>query len=269
MPTDADFADVEQREDCRVPLELAVSVRERGGHKMPATLLDLSCGGCRIKGAFLSAASDEDIWVRIPGLESLPTRMRWAHEGTSGLMFDRRLYPAVFQRMVSLHGQGSAPGPMPAPSIADVPPFPPRDTAVPIPAPAVRPSASRREQIRAGYVIPEPGVLMDKKPAEGGKSIFTLVRRNTARTSDHRHEPRFPAPPEMDIAIGPANMSPHVANVSASGIMLAADTPAEIGDTVEVHFAQFPPITGSIVWKRVGSFGVALPPGSIDLTEAA
>ena len=64
-------------------------------------------------------------------------------------------------------------------------------------------------------------------------------------------------------------MSLHVANVSASGLMLATGTSAEIGDPVEVRFAQFPPIEGSIVWKRNNSFGIALPPDSIDLTEAA
>lgn len=269
MSTDTDSADIEQRDDFRAPLEVAISVRERGGHKLPATLLDLSCGGCRIKGAFLARSSDDDVWVRIPGLESLPTRMRWAEEGTSGLMFDRKLHPAVFQRMVAVHGQGDAPGPVPAypPAQSNASPSPERFE--PAPAPAVRPSASRREQIRAGYVIPDPGMLLDKKPVEGGKSIFTLVRRNTARTSDHRHEPRFPAPPEMDLAIGHASMSLHVANVSASGLMLATGTAAEIGDPVEVRFSQFPPIEGSIVWKRNNSFGIALPPDSIDLTEAA
>ena len=267
MLTDTDPADIEQREDVRAPLEAAISVRERGGHKLPATLLDLSCGGCRIKGAFLTRGTDEDVWVRIPGLESLPTRVRWAADGTSGLQFDRKLHPAVFQRLAGVLGGGAVPGPAPVP-------LPDEDAsrsvaAEPFASPQARPSGSRREQIRAGYVIPDPGMLLDKKPVEGGKSIFTLVRRNTARTSDHRHETRFSPPAEIDLAIGHANMSLHVANVSSSGLMLATATSAEIGDPVEVRFAQFPPIEGSIVWKRNDSFGIALPPDSIDLTEAA
>ncbi|MCT2558609.1 PilZ domain-containing protein [Tsuneonella sp. YG55] len=267
MTTDTEPADVEQREDIRAPLEVAISVRERGGHKMPATMLDLSCAGCRIKGAPLTRGT-EDIWVRIPGLESLPARICWAEEGANGLEFERKLHPAVFQRMIAILGSGKPPGPVAAFDQDDAP-SPHRTDRESAAPPPPRPSASRREQIRAGYVIPDPGMLLEKKPVEGGKSIFTLVRRNTARTSDHRHEPRFPAPPEIDLAIGFASMSPHIANVSASGLMLATETSCEIGDPVEVRFANFPPIEGTIVWKRADSFGVALPPESIDLTEAA
>jgi len=250
--------DMEHRAERRFALEVPVSTRERGSHQMPATLLDLSCGGCRIGNAGLSRAAENDVFIRIPGLESLSAQVRWTKGSSAGLAFDRALHPAVFQRIATLHRSGIA---APVESA-----FAPRAGATE--AARARPAASRRDQIIGGYTIPDPGVLLDKQPAEGGKSIFTLVRRNTARNADHRHEPRFLAPTDAEFRLGDGADLPIVANLSASGIMASGELSQEIGDTLEVRFSGHEPIWGTVIWKRGRQFGLSLPPDSIALEAA-
>jgi hypothetical protein len=177
---DSERGETEQRQEARFALEVPASVRRRGAGQLPATLCDLSCGGCSVGGAYLPPDPANDVFVRIPGLESLATRVCWTTEGKSGLVFERRLHPAVFQRLISLYGHGLPP----APALSCSTPQASADAARP------HPGGSRRDQIKAGYVTPDPGLLLGKQPIEGGKSIFTLVRRNTAHQADHRNEPR-------------------------------------------------------------------------------
>lgn len=215
----------EQRQEARFALEVPASVRRRGLGQTPATLYDLSCGGCSVGGTYLPPDPANDVFVRIPGLESLASRVCWTTEGKSGLVFERRLHPAVFQRLISLHGGGLPP----APALSCSTPQAAVEAARP------HPGGSRRDQIKAGYVTPEPGLLLGKQPIEGGKSIFTLVPRNTARQADHRNEPRYPAPGDASVAVGPRDRPAEIANISRSGIMAAGDLGQEIGDTLEVH----------------------------------
>lgn len=251
----------EQRSEGRFALEVPVSIRKRGAHQVPSTLHDLSSGGCRIGGMYLSPDGENDVFVRIPGLESLSSRVCWTEEGNSGLMFERRLHPAVFQRMISLHGQGSAPVPTEA--------YPAGKPDATIEHSRPRPAGSRRDQIMAGFVMPDPGLLLNKTPVDGGKSIFTLVRRNTARNSDHRHEPRYPAPSEASVSVGPADRPAEISNISGSGIMASGELGQEIGDTLEVRFAGCEPIWGTVIWKRGERFGLSLPSDSIALEQVA
>lgn len=247
----------EQRQEARFALEVAASVRRRGASQMPATLYDLSCGGCSVGGALLPPGRNDDVFVRIPGLESLSTRVRWSEDGRNGLEFERRLHPAVFQRLISLHGHGT----MPAPTLTYSAPVPPTET------PRERPGSSRREQIMGGFVMPEHGLLLDKQPVAGGKSLFSLVRRNTARQADHRHEPRYPAPDDASVAVGPQDRPAEIANISSSGIMALGKVGQEIGDSLAVHFAGCEPIWGTLIWKRGDQFGLSLPRDSIMLAE--
>lgn len=256
MNDDCDRHD--QRAEGRYALEVPVSVRKRGSNQVPATLHDLSCGGCRLSGLYLPPTDDLDVFVRIPGLENLATRVCWEQGGKSGVTFERALHPAVFQRMISLHGQGAAPALAATYS----------GTAQPIEARREKPSGSRRDQIRAGYVIPDPTVLRDKQPLEGGKSILTLVRRNTARQSDHRGEPRYPAPETAELTAGTPERPVAIANISGSGIMISGQFDHDIGDTVQVRFAGCEPIWGTVIWQRGEQFGLSLPPGSIELEAA-
>lgn len=250
--------EAEQRQDARCTLEIPASVRRRGASQIPATLYDLSCGGCRMTGVSLKPSRHDDVFVRIPGLESLATRVCWTGDGKSGLTFERRLHPAVFQRLVSLHGQGTTPGPALSWSA-------PAQTTQP---PSRRPGGSRRERILGGHIAPAPGLLLDKQPADGGKSILTLVRRLSPRWANHRLEPRHAAPDDASFAVGPHGRPAEIANISRSGIMATGVVGQGIGETIEVRFAGCEPISGTVIWKRGEQFGLALPPDSILLAEA-
>jgi hypothetical protein len=237
-------------------MTIPISARERGSHQMPAQLIDLSCGGCRIAGVFLSRSMDKPVWIRIPGLESLTTARAWSSDGSHGLAFERPLHPAVFQRIANLYAAGdTSVAHASAPVLAVAKPHPP--------------SSSRIEQIKAGYVLPDPGVLLDKRPMAGGKSLMTLVRRNTARKADHRGEPRFPAPEAVELVVGLGRERLEVENLSRGGLMASGRCANEIGDRVEVRFAGCEAIWGTVIWRRGEQLGMSLPAGSIELEEAA
>lgn len=251
---------IERRDAARFAMDVPVSTRERGSHQMPATLLDLSVGGCLLSNACWSRAADAEVFVRIPDLESLSARVAWSEGSRAGLAFERPLHPAVFLRITSLHRQGG--------TSRQEPPYDPTVAAMIPRQPQERPAGSRRDQIIAGYTLPDPGMLLDKRPAEGGKSIFTLVRRNTARNADHRHEPRFPAPLATEVRLGDRADLTVVANLSASGVMAEGDVLREIGDPIEIRFSGHEPILATVIWKRGRQFGLSLPPDSIALDAA-
>jgi hypothetical protein len=61
---------------------------------LPIQVTDLSVGGCGIEhGNHLEAGTR--VWIKLPGLESLPARIAWAVDGRAGLAFDNPLHPAV------------------------------------------------------------------------------------------------------------------------------------------------------------------------------
>jgi hypothetical protein len=66
---------------------------------LPILVTDLAVGGCGIElDADLEPGSR--VWVRLPGLESLPARVAWAGDGRAGLAFDNPLHPAVVDHIV-------------------------------------------------------------------------------------------------------------------------------------------------------------------------
>lgn len=247
----------EMRTAERFAMEVPISVRERGSNQIPATLLQLSDGGCRIAGVRLARCGDNPIWVRIPGLESMAARVRWSDEAVAGVAFEHRLYPAVTRRLAALHSTG---GLAPAGDYPD-------PVACPAPRPN-RPAASRREQIVAGYVQPDPGILLDKKPLHGSKSLIGIVRRTTNRVADHRSEARYPPPPEAALSFTIHKRPAQLADISRSGIMALGTVPEAIGAAMEIGFDGFAPMAGTLVWKRADRFGVALAPGAIELGTA-
>jgi hypothetical protein len=67
------------------------------------TVSDLSVGGCAIVGD-LELESGARVWLRLPGLESVPARVAWSQDGRAGLTFDHPYHPAVVERIVSRQG---------------------------------------------------------------------------------------------------------------------------------------------------------------------
>jgi len=48
-----------------------------------------------------------------------------------------------------------------------------------------------------------------------------------------------------------------VRNISNEGLMLAADTPAVIGETLEISFSETMKLCGTVKWAKQGRYGVA------------
>lgn len=84
------------RRDPRTPVALTCRLRIGSGPWRPANLVDLSRSGFRI--AWLPSGSvGRSLWVRIPGLEAMPARIRWRDLGGVGCQFDRPLGIAVVE----------------------------------------------------------------------------------------------------------------------------------------------------------------------------
>ena len=52
----------------------------------------------------LELESGARVWLRLPGLESVPARVAWSQYGRAGLTFDHPYHPAVVERIVSRQG---------------------------------------------------------------------------------------------------------------------------------------------------------------------
>jgi len=82
----------------RTMVALTCHLRVGGGTWRPASLVDLSCSGFRI--AWMpSCGPGKPLWVRIPGLEAMPAKIRWQDLGGVGCQFDRPLSPAVVEHL--------------------------------------------------------------------------------------------------------------------------------------------------------------------------
>jgi hypothetical protein len=61
------------------------------------TVIDLSPGGCGIEtGIDLEVGAR--VWLKLPGLESWPSRVAWSEQGRAGLAFDRPMHEGVVGR---------------------------------------------------------------------------------------------------------------------------------------------------------------------------
>lgn len=90
-----------RRQKIRQPVEGQAELREAGSRSTPIRLLDISEQGCRIT-LVNRARPGTVLWIRLPGLESIESIVRWEDEFTAGLEFRRPLYPAVLTHLMQL-----------------------------------------------------------------------------------------------------------------------------------------------------------------------
>lgn len=237
----------ERRRQGRAPLRLAVSLRERGRSSLPASVLDFSALGCRVEG-LIASPGQEQVWIKLPGLESLMAQRMWSAGSLAGLAFDAPLHPAVAARFMPAAGSHAA-------------------EALVTPLEGHDPLLSRREQIVAGIAGSDLSPLQRRK-RPSGLGMAGRIGRNVSRSADHREERRYSdaIPEHAALAIGGAEVS--VLNVSPSGIKirgLAGER--QIGETLDLAFTGFPPMTGALVWMNGSEAGIALPLASIELFD--
>lgn len=237
----------ERRRQGRAGLAIDVQVRERSRSAMTARLVDLNSFGCQVEGLVL-VSQDGNVWIRLPGLESLALRQVWNEGSRFGFAFETPLHPAVAARFMPAKGSHAASAILPT-------------------ACNDEPMLSRREQIMAGIAATEHSPLQRKKKPSG-LGLTGRINRHVKRLAETRIDPRFAdAVPEgttLEIAGRPVE----VLNVSCSGMKITGDLgEKDIGDDLSVEFSGFEPMTGRLVWLSESEAGIALPPQSIDLVD--
>jgi hypothetical protein len=83
----------------RREVALGAGLRQRGAHAITVQVLDLSTHGFRA-ATHLNLIPGSDVWLKLPGLESLHSRVAWMRGHLMGCEFVRPLHPAVLQMVV-------------------------------------------------------------------------------------------------------------------------------------------------------------------------
>lgn len=101
IPAEVLSSDVvhERRGLSRVPTQSEIVVRRIGGFNFEVALRDVSAHGCQVE---LVEACDvgDAIIARFPQLEPLGSRVCWTRGTTTGIEFQTKIHPAVFNHLL-------------------------------------------------------------------------------------------------------------------------------------------------------------------------
>ncbi|MDB5671557.1 MAG: PilZ protein [Alphaproteobacteria bacterium] len=89
----------EARNAQRKDVAMGAGLRQRGAHAITIEVLDLSITGFRA-ATHLTLEAGSDVWLKLPGLESLHARAVWQRGHLLGCEFVRPLHPAVLEMLV-------------------------------------------------------------------------------------------------------------------------------------------------------------------------
>ena len=89
----------EGRKARRAEVHLGAGLRQRGATGVTVQILDLSTHGFRA-ATHLELHIGTDVWLKLPGLESLHGRVVWMSGHLLGCEFVRPLHPAVLDMIV-------------------------------------------------------------------------------------------------------------------------------------------------------------------------
>ena len=95
-----------ERQSVRIPTPCEVDFRQRGGPRYAVNLIDLSPEGARFEPP-IRVSLDEEVWLRIPGIEPRLARVCWVEKWQIGVEFDQPFHAAVFDHV--LRGLGAPP----------------------------------------------------------------------------------------------------------------------------------------------------------------
>ena len=88
----------DRRRFLRHPVSVGAGLSgESGRPGSPVTVIDLSTHGCGIEVSGHCEPGSR-VWLKLPGLESWPSRIVWSEGNRAGLSFDRPLHEAVVSR---------------------------------------------------------------------------------------------------------------------------------------------------------------------------
>ena len=87
----------------RLRVDMRAEMRQPLRKSVPVCVTDLTANGCRFETCEQLSA-ERFVWLKLPGLEALYSRIAWARECEAGCEFDRPLHPAVVDRLVRRAG---------------------------------------------------------------------------------------------------------------------------------------------------------------------
>jgi hypothetical protein len=90
---------VEGRQASRAEVALGAGLRQRGASGVTIQIMDLSTHGFRA-ATHLELDRGTDLWLKLPGLESLHAQVVWMRGHLLGAQFVRPLHPAVLDMIV-------------------------------------------------------------------------------------------------------------------------------------------------------------------------
>ena len=91
------------RRTSRAEVTVGAGLRQRGAHAVTVQIIDLSTDGFRA-ATHLELFQGTDVWLKLPGLESLHARVVWMRGHMLGCQFVRPLHPAVLDMIVRAGG---------------------------------------------------------------------------------------------------------------------------------------------------------------------
>jgi hypothetical protein len=89
----------EGRKASRAEVALGAGLRQRGASGVTIQIMDLSTHGFRA-ATHLELDRGTDVWLKLPGLESLHAHVVWMRGHLLGCEFVRPLHPAVLDMVV-------------------------------------------------------------------------------------------------------------------------------------------------------------------------
>lgn len=89
-----------ERVSPRLPVEFGAGLRQRGASGVSVHIMDLSTHGFRIE-THLDLHEGQQVWLRLPGIESSPAIVRWVRGYVAGCAFEQPLHPAVLDMVIA------------------------------------------------------------------------------------------------------------------------------------------------------------------------
>lgn len=91
----------ETRKAERAETAIAAGLRQRGtGAVVAIRIIDMSTSGFRA-AVQIDVMPGTEVWLKLPGLESLPSRVVWMKDYSMGCEFARPLHPAVLANLLA------------------------------------------------------------------------------------------------------------------------------------------------------------------------
>lgn len=91
---------LDNRRHDRETVEAVIFIRQSNSQLFRATLSDLSVSGFRMV-SLTDLDNSKAVYIRLPGIQTLSAKIKWADYNDYGCAFTDELHPAVLQHLVT------------------------------------------------------------------------------------------------------------------------------------------------------------------------